>query len=208
MAWTERSGSATSRTSPASTSWARARRSATSTNRGATFRTWRTPPPGPGGRWAARRSPPTRGEAARDGSRSGALLRGRGGGDRQGRGRRDGGHRLGLGQVEGDDHRLKPARLVRGVAERLVRRLAAAAQRNLRAAGKPERLALLVHHLEIPLDAQGAVVHHGDLRRSHRNLRSGRGQNVSSAAYAARRLRARTTMPIKAMAANENHCPA
>src|SRR6185295_7911680 len=63
------------------------------------------------------------------------------------------------------DRRLEPALLVGPVAERLVRGLAAAAERDGGASGQVERLAILVDDLEIPLNTDGAVVANGDLGR-------------------------------------------
>src|SRR5213075_2275582 len=70
-------------------------------------------------------------------------------------------------EVERHDRGLEAAGLVRAVAERLAAGLAAAAERDPLAAAEAERLAVLVHELEVTLDPERAVAHHRDPGRRH-----------------------------------------
>ena len=67
------------------------------------------------------------------------------------------------GREFASDHRISErARAMRAIAEWLVSGLSAAAEADYGAARQAEDAALGIHDLEIPLDAQGAVVIYGD----------------------------------------------
>ncbi len=70
-------------------------------------------------------------------------------------------------KVAGHDLALESDFVVRAVAEGLVRRMAAAAQREGGAARKAEGRPLRVHNLEVSFDAKRAVVQRSDLRTCH-----------------------------------------
>lgn len=70
-------------------------------------------------------------------------------------------------QVPGNNHAFESALLVSSVAEGLVLRLAAAAERNLRASSEAEHASLRVDNLKISLDLDGPVVPDCDFRSRH-----------------------------------------
>src|SRR5439155_21894042 len=77
------------------------------------------------------------------------------------------------GKLKRHHHRFETTGLVRRVAERLVARLAAAAQRDAGAPGEPERQVVLIHDLEVSFDPERAVVHHRDSSCRHSSSAGG-----------------------------------
>jgi hypothetical protein len=74
-------------------------------------------------------------------------------------------------KIECLDNALEAHLLVGAIAERFVLGVSAAAESDLRAAGKPKYLAILVHDFEISFDSYGTVVANRNLCRCHSILR-------------------------------------